>query len=134
MTNVLSANILEIESNRILFRGPGNSTISAPYVSWARAGMRAELAVRPEKISIAQQTEGQNVLRGRIADLTYLGDRTRVTLELEDGCACYFMTQPILSHNAEANLVKDRPLAIAWPLAAGILLQPQHDQQNAQAE
>jgi ABC-type Fe3+/spermidine/putrescine transport system ATPase subunit len=134
MTNFLSTKVLEIKPNRIILGGPGNSTISAPYVNWARSGMRVELAVRPERICIAQQTEGQNVLRGRIAGLTYLGDRTRVTLELEDGCACYFMTQPLSSNNLKAQLVKDRSLEIAWPIDAGILLQPQHDRQNAQIE
>jgi ABC-type Fe3+/spermidine/putrescine transport system ATPase subunit len=85
--------------------------------------MNVELAVRPERIALAQEAENQNALIGKISDMTYLGDHTRITLELEDGSSCYFMSKPMSSQSSKRQLIEGKSIKISWPIDAGILLQ-----------
>jgi spermidine/putrescine transport system ATP-binding protein/putrescine transport system ATP-binding protein len=70
------------EEHAIVDAGPFGRILVENAPSFAREGEKVTLAVRPEKIGIDHESK----LRGRIASVTYLGERTHLRVVM-DGLA-----------------------------------------------
>ncbi|HSO29496.1 MAG TPA: ABC transporter ATP-binding protein [Candidatus Sulfomarinibacteraceae bacterium] len=80
--NVLPAGVVDSGSGRLSIRGQ-EIRISRPVA--ARTGDTISLALRPEMVSLGEGPAGSNVLRGTVADVSFLGSIVRIRVRIGDG-------------------------------------------------
>jgi putative spermidine/putrescine transport system ATP-binding protein len=80
--NVLPAIVLEPGTGRLSVGGQ-ELRISRPVE--ARTGSIISLALRPEMVSLGDGPEGSNVLRGSVADVSFLGSIVRIRIRIVEG-------------------------------------------------
>ena len=84
--NLLSGPVVRRDGSVATLEVPGIGPVRAATAS-ADASTQGTIALRPEKIRIAAKTDGalDNHVRGRVADLLYMGDVTVYRVETEGG-------------------------------------------------
>jgi putative spermidine/putrescine transport system ATP-binding protein len=80
--NVLPAAVVEPGAGRLSVGGQ-EFRISRPVQ--ARAGETISLALRPEMVMLGAGPEGSNVLRGTVADVSFLGSIVRMRIRIAEG-------------------------------------------------
>ena len=80
--NVLPARVVDPMGGRLSIGGQ-EIRISRPVS--ARTGDTISLALRPEMVSLGDGPAGSNVLRGTVADVSFLGSIVRIRIRLGDG-------------------------------------------------
>jgi spermidine/putrescine ABC transporter ATP-binding subunit len=87
-TNFLQG-VLETVGERIIVREKGTgAAVSCAAGDSLRAGMEVSVAIRPERLYPAEsvsQSQGMNVIDGRLISSTYLGDVVHYQIEVGDG-------------------------------------------------
>tara|TARA_B100000959_G_scaffold249719_1_gene277666 strand:- start:113 stop:832 length:720 start_codon:yes stop_codon:yes gene_type:complete len=63
-----------------LDKGAGN--VKALKINVGDVGEKTQLSVRPERVSLGSEGNGENVFTGKVEELIYLGDHIRVRLEV----------------------------------------------------
>ena len=60
----------------------GAGTVKALKVNVGNVGEKTQLSVRPERVSLGSEGNGENVFTGKVEELIYLGDHIRVRLDV----------------------------------------------------
>ena len=60
----------------------GAGTVKALKVNVGEVGEKTQLSVRPERVSLGSEGNGENVFTGKVEELIYLGDHIRVRLDV----------------------------------------------------
>jgi putative spermidine/putrescine transport system ATP-binding protein len=106
----LSKGICEIET--------GAGRVQARASNGLVVGGRAAVAVRPERMLMSSDST-ETGLRGRISDVTYLGNARRSVVRLSDGVECFVLRQADMPANApvgqEVRLSWSTSYARAFP-------------------
>jgi putrescine transport system ATP-binding protein len=80
-------------------------------------------AIRPEKIIISldppQQTD--NVVRGSVKEIAYMGDMSTYLVQLASG-KIVRVTQPNTYRHAEASITWDQPVYLSWHASSPVVL------------
>ncbi|MGV1872593.1 ABC transporter ATP-binding protein [Agrobacterium rosae] len=81
--NTLHCSVLEAEPAGYLLKMPDGSLLRATGKG-ASVGNAVTVSVRPERLNVSgeAQESGQNLIRGKILDTTFLGDRVRLNVEV----------------------------------------------------
>jgi putative spermidine/putrescine transport system ATP-binding protein len=80
--NVLPSTVVDAGKG-LLSVGGQSIRISRPIS--ASAGSTISLALRPEMVSLRSGPEGSNVIRGAVADVSFLGSIVRIRIRIADG-------------------------------------------------
>ena len=81
--NRMSGTIKSMENNYCsveLENGAG--TVKALKVNVGGVGEKTQLSVRPERVSLGSDGNGENLFTGKVEELIYLGDHIRVRLDV----------------------------------------------------
>ncbi len=93
---------------------PEVSTIGAAIDGVGRPGDAVTIGIRPEKIvvqsGVAQDEAGFNKIHGVIADISYLGVRTLITVALGNGVN----SLTVAAANAEVGLTPGTQITVRW--------------------
>ncbi|TVR07181.1 MAG: ABC transporter ATP-binding protein [Salinarimonadaceae bacterium] len=81
--NTNTFDLLEIDAAAASIRLPGGQLLRSEAI--ADNPLERKLIVRPHRIRIAADGETDNVLPGRVASVTLLGDRVRYVVQIEGG-------------------------------------------------
>ena len=88
-----------------------------------RPGERATLAIRPEKIAISRERPEarNNVLRGRVHDIAYLGNISTYHVRLSDG---HVVQAQVANHRriARRDFTWEDEVWLSWSDTAGVVL------------
>ncbi len=57
-------------------------SILRPWINVGNVGEKTQLSVRPERVSLGTEGNGENVFTGKVEELIYLGDHIRVRLDV----------------------------------------------------
>ncbi len=80
--NVLSAKVVDAGAGRLSVSGQ-EIRIARPIS--AAQGATIALALRPEMVSLGEGPEGSNVVRGTVADVSFLGSIVRMRIKIAEG-------------------------------------------------
>ncbi|MEO8208825.1 MAG: ABC transporter ATP-binding protein, partial [Chloroflexota bacterium] len=80
--NVLPATVVDSGSGRLVV---GGQQISISHKIDAASGATISLALRPEMVSLGGGPEGSNVVRGTVADVSFLGSIVRIKIAIAAG-------------------------------------------------
>jgi putative spermidine/putrescine transport system ATP-binding protein len=72
-------------SNQLALRPQRNARLLLPGSGSAPKGVRAVIVLRPEKLRLLPVDSAHDGLAAKVVDLVYVGDMTRVVLDLADG-------------------------------------------------
>ncbi len=101
------------------------SAVSEGHLS---RGSRVLIAIRPEKIAAGREKpQGvPNVVRGRVAAASYLGDRSHLRVDVPGlGAPISVASQNILPLLHSAHATESDDLWLSWPAEAVVLLPPE---------
>jgi putative spermidine/putrescine transport system ATP-binding protein len=117
------SNLLELEVESVeagiarLALGPQDD-ITAVVGDTTRAGTRAIVTIRPERIDIAEghPKEGENDCRatGTVRDSLYAGPTTRFVVELDGGGELIVVRQNARTSFEDAEALRNRPVTLTW--------------------
>ena len=88
-------------------------------------GAKVWARVRPEKIDHAASAPGagaDNVARGTVQDIAYMGDLSVYLVQLDSGKRCK-VTMPNLVRSAEQRLTWEDRVYLTWHATAAVVLQ-----------
>jgi putative spermidine/putrescine transport system ATP-binding protein len=118
--NILTGTVLEHKGETMRLRLASGGLIEAPLLPTANKGTTVTLTVRPEAVKISQAGQPtfpgtspspSNFLRGRISDLVFLGDHTRVWVSCgEDGSV-------LAKAESACQLVKGAEVDVHWDIS-----------------
>jgi putrescine transport system ATP-binding protein len=122
--NIIEGGLVSADADGTVIEAPGGLRLRAGATEEAKPGDRVFLAVRPEKIRIAPESEAggePQAFAGRVIDVAYLGDVSIYQVRLDAG--------PVIKA-AAANLTRlvRRPIGtgdrvrVSWQPDAGIVL------------
>ena len=103
-SNLLEAEVLQLDNGQVKCSLPGGSTVNADYAVNEVApqiGAKGHICIRPERLSL--QTENastENTLSGSVVRQVYLGTDTQLIVQLEKGQQVQLRTQNI-EHRTE---------------------------------
>ena len=80
--NVMPAAVIDAPGGRLSVAG---QEIRVTHAVHASAGSKITLALRPEMVSLGDGPEGSNRLRGKVADVSFLGSIVRMRITVADG-------------------------------------------------
>jgi putative spermidine/putrescine transport system ATP-binding protein len=115
--NVLPAIVLEPGTGRL---SVGGQEITITRAVSARHGSTLALALRPEMVSLGSRPDGSNVLRGTVADVSFLGSIVRMRIKVAEG------VQVTLDVFNEPTLVLpnlEEAVAISFPTEGPLVLE-----------
>ncbi|HEX5591680.1 MAG TPA: ABC transporter ATP-binding protein [Candidatus Limnocylindrales bacterium] len=114
--NVLPAAVIDPAAGRLSVAGQ-EIRIARPIE--ARAGGALTLALRPEMVSLGEGPAGSNHLRGRVADVSFLGSIVRIRVEVADGVVVVLdefneptLTLPELDSTIAVSFPPEGPLVL----------------------
>jgi putative spermidine/putrescine transport system ATP-binding protein len=103
-------------------RGPDGTTyLDTPYGALTATltdltpGTEAALLVRPEKLSLDSNAE--NILRGRVTEIVYVGSETRTMVEIAPG-----MVLTVRSASEAPKLALGQEVCVGWAADSGVLI------------
>jgi ABC-type Fe3+/spermidine/putrescine transport system ATPase subunit len=112
--NLLAGRVLSAETGGLRLEAEGLGEIRLPH-DGAGADGEVGLAVRPEKVQLSREAPGDGLIaaRGRIAQIAYFGDASRIYVDTEQGVriACH---RPNRRRAEAAPLTVGEPCWVAW--------------------
>jgi putrescine transport system ATP-binding protein len=83
---------------------------------------QVSVAIRPEKLQLSRERPAQpdNVLRGVITGIAYLGDMTRYLVRLPTGCVLRVTAPNVFRH--EERLAHDETVWVHWHSSAAVVV------------
>jgi putrescine transport system ATP-binding protein len=122
--NMFQGRLLEDEPDHVRIDAPDlQSTIYVDHGVSSAPDAVVFAAIRPEKIIISvelpQQTE--NVVRGTVKEIAYLGDMSVYLVQLASGKVVR-VTQPNTYRHAEATITWDKPVYLSWHASSPIVI------------
>ena len=93
-------------------------------------GRRVWTAVRPEKINISRQlprqtrqgqTPGENVIRGTVKEIAYMGDMSIYLVQIESGKTVR-VTLPNITRDADHRIARDESVYLSWHGSSPVVL------------
>ena len=86
-------------------------------------GTRVQVAVRPEKMSIAKEppADPHNTVSGTVDEIAYLGNASVYLIRLADGMTVR-VTAPNRTRMTELPITWDDAVHVSWPAFAGVIL------------
>ncbi len=122
--NLIEGGVAAVEAHEIVFETAAGRTFRAPAHADLRPGVKAWLAMRPEKMRIASRQpseDGGNRLAGRVWDIGYLGDMSIYKVKLEDGS---IMRASVANARriTEREIGWDEQVWLWWPPEAAVVL------------
>jgi len=103
-------------------RGPDGTTyLDTPYgaltatLAGLPLGAEAALLVRPEKLSLDSNAE--NMLRGRVTEIVYVGSETRTMVEIAPGTVL-----TVRSASEAPKLALGQEVSVGWVADSGVLI------------
>lgn len=88
-SNLIEGTVARMDGSTAVLERGADETIAVPDATRAGAakGQRLHVTVRPEKISLSDDRPdaGRCALRGRVAEVVYLGSSTQYSVRLDDG-------------------------------------------------
>ncbi|OYU47041.1 MAG: Fe3+/spermidine/putrescine ABC transporter ATP-binding protein [Rhizobiales bacterium PAR1] len=81
-SNLVDGLIDGFEGGEAIVRAPDGAVLRAPAVEGAKAGMKVTVLIRPERMAVhnADGPERQNIVRGLIREIFFLGDHLRLSI------------------------------------------------------
>jgi spermidine/putrescine transport system ATP-binding protein len=115
-SNLIEGTVARMDGTAaVLERGAGE-TISVPDAvrAGASVGGRLHMTVRPEKISLSddEPAPGRCALRGRVAEVVYLGSSTQYAVRLSDGTELSVYVQN--SSDSSDIAQRDQDVWLSW--------------------
>ncbi|HZY76444.1 MAG TPA: ABC transporter ATP-binding protein [Jatrophihabitantaceae bacterium] len=115
-SNLIEGKVARLDgTTAVLERGPGE-TISVPDAvrAGASTGGRLHITVRPEKIILTESepAPGRCALRGRVAEVVYLGSSTQYAVRLSDGTELSVYVQNSSDSSDIAD--RDQDVWLSW--------------------
>jgi spermidine/putrescine ABC transporter ATP-binding subunit len=115
--NLFAGRVTARSDDRLAIELGGGSVVQAHADSNAvDAGAVVKLLVRPEDVDLVAAGEAapdSDALRGRVAEVIYLGETTRVVVETQEG-----MLIARLAGRRGGDLVPGEAVSVSWPRAA----------------
>lgn len=101
----------------------GQQPLSGTSQSSFSDGQACHLAIRPEKIAITtdKPTDADNVVRGKVLDIAYLGNLSTYHVELPSGTIIKAQTSNT-RRIARRSFTWEDPVWLSWTATAGVLL------------
>lgn len=85
--NAIDGQVIETDGRIAKVRLSDGVVVQAVATPHASAGAAVSLAIRPERIHLPPSPDCRNRLRGKIAEVIYVGDQTRLVVALPSGQA-----------------------------------------------
>jgi putrescine transport system ATP-binding protein len=122
--NMFEGRLIEDEPDHVRIDAPDlQGTIYVDHGVSSAPGAVVFAAVRPEKIVISveppQQTE--NVVRGTVKEIAYMGDMSTYLVQLASG-KIVRVTQPNTYRHAEATITWEQPVYLSWHASSPVVL------------
>jgi putrescine transport system ATP-binding protein len=122
--NMFEGRLVEDEPDHVRIDAPDlQGTIYVDHGVSSAPGAVVFAAIRPEKIVISvdppQQTE--NVARGTVKEIAYMGDMSTYLVQLASG-KIVRVTQPNTYRHAEATITWDQPVHLSWHASSPVVL------------
>jgi putrescine transport system ATP-binding protein len=122
--NMFEGRLIEDEPDHVRIDAPElQGTIYVDHGVSSAPGAVVFAAIRPEKIIISveppQQTE--NVVRGTVKEIAYMGDMSIYLVQLASG-KIVRVTQPNTYRHAEATITWDQPVYLSWHASSPVVL------------
>ncbi|HKV41649.1 MAG TPA: ABC transporter ATP-binding protein [Blastocatellia bacterium] len=86
-----------------------------------RAGDKARVMVRPEKITLRARTDGEDGLPGKVESATYLGERTKLGVRVTDDCLVLVLEQNRDSADNPADRL-GQDVFLSWDAANTVIV------------
>jgi len=115
--NVLPATVIDPGSGRLSVGGQ-ELRISRPVE--ARTGGIISLALRPEMVSLGDGPEGSNVLRGSVADVSFLGSIVRIRIRIVEGV---LVTLDVFNEPTLVLPQLEQAISISFPAEGPLVLE-----------
>jgi putrescine transport system ATP-binding protein len=122
--NMFEGRLIEDEPDHVRIDAPDlQGTIYVDHGVSSAPGAVVFAAIRPEKIVISvdppQQTE--NVARGTVKEIAYMGDMSTYLVQLASG-KIVRVTQPNTYRHAEATITWEQPVFLSWHASSPVVL------------
>jgi len=115
--NVLPAAVVDAGAGRLSVGGQ-EFRISRPVE--ARAGDTISLALRPEMVTLGTGPDGSNVLRGTVADVSFLGSIVRMRIRIAEGVV---VTLDVFNEPTLVLPQLQEPITISFPAEGPLVLE-----------
>jgi putrescine transport system ATP-binding protein len=122
--NLIEGGVVAAQDNEAVVEDAGGRRYRVGEVAGAAVGARVVIALRPEKIRIAvMPTPGgaDNMVRGRVWDIGYLGGVSVYKVKLEDGSVMKAAVANV-TRLAAGPIGWDEEVWLSWPPAAAVVL------------
>ncbi len=124
VSNVLEGTVVARTAGALVIELASGARVSALPVDGPRAGDRVELAIRPEKIEIAEVAgRAANCLPGTVENVVYLGAVTYYHVQTPDGRLVVMEQNRAARHDATPSPV-GRAVHVCWDVEHTLVLAP----------
>ena len=122
--NMFEGRLVEDEPDHVRIDAPDlQGTIYVDHGVSSAPGAGVFAAIRPEKIiiSVDPQQQTENVARGTVKEIAYMGDMSTYLVQLASG-KIVRVTQPNTYRHAEATITWDQPVYLSWHASSPVVL------------
>jgi putrescine transport system ATP-binding protein len=122
--NMFEGRLIEDEPDHVRIESPElQGTIYVDHGVSSAPDAIVSAAIRPEKISISLEPPGQqdNVVRGVVKEIAYMGDMSVYLVQLPSGKVVR-VTQPNAYRHADASITWDQPVYLHWHPSSPVVL------------
>jgi len=128
--NLIEGGVVAIDAAGAVIEDGGGRRYRVAEATGAAVGARVAIALRPEKLRIAPlaplaplaaAADGENVLRGRVWDIGYLGDISVYQVRLADGTRIKASVANV-TRLVERPIGWDDEVVLSWAPSAAVLL------------
>jgi putrescine transport system ATP-binding protein len=123
--NLIEGGVIETNASGAVIEDGGGRHYRIAAANGAVVGSKVSIALRPEKLRIAAApgapVPGENVVRGRVWDIGYLGDISVYKVKLDDGTEMKASVANV-TRLVERPIGWDDEVVLAWSPSAGVLL------------
>jgi spermidine/putrescine transport system ATP-binding protein len=123
-SNLIEATVVELREGTALLRARNGIELAAPAVADLRPGAEVLVAVRPEKIALAEQPSAEltNHVRAEVVDVSYQGTHTIYLARLETGETLQALRQNITLEGMREAYSAGHSVFLNWRPAATKIL------------
>ncbi len=122
--NLFEGLVVEDQADHVLIQSEATgSDLHISHAGSVPVGTRVWVAVRPEKMALSLEPPGveQNVARGTVDEIAYLGNLSIYLVRLESGTIVR-VTSPNLTRVTEMPITWEDDVYITWPNYAGVVI------------
>ena len=124
LTNFLDGQVIELRSDRVLVKVSDGLVVSCEVSGGPAVGSAVTVAVRPEKIELADQppTASANSWRGQVMTGTFLGEQTEYAIRLEQGPLIVVRRQNVGVNGSAPNAAPGSFVYVSWAPDVSLVL------------